>query len=41
LVKDSGLPLIYRTLAQRYLSTLRRREKTQVADAARQNPAPP
>src|SRR5579864_3130390 len=39
LVKDSGLPLIYRTLAQRYLETLHRREKTQIADAARQNPA--
>ena len=39
LVKDSGLPLIYRTLAQRYFDTLRRREKTQVADAAKQNPA--
>jgi tetratricopeptide (TPR) repeat protein len=41
LVKDSGLPLIYRTLAQHYLDTLRRRERTQVADAARQNPAAP
>jgi tetratricopeptide (TPR) repeat protein len=41
LVKDSGLPLIYRTLAQRYLDTLHRREKTQVADATKQNPATP
>jgi tetratricopeptide (TPR) repeat protein len=39
LVKDSGLPLIYRTLAQRYLDTLHRREKTQVADATKQNAA--
>ena len=39
LIKDSGLPLIYRTLAQRYLDTLRRREKTQVADATKQNTA--
>jgi tetratricopeptide (TPR) repeat protein len=39
LVKDSGLPLVYRTLAQRYLDTLHRREKTQVAEAAKQNPA--
>jgi len=37
LVKDSGLPLIYRSLAQRYFDTLHRREKTQIADAARQN----
>jgi hypothetical protein len=41
LVKDSELPLIYRTLAQRYFDTLHRREKTQVAEAARQNPATP
>jgi serine/threonine-protein kinase len=41
LIKDRELPLIYRVLAQRYLDTLHRREKTQVADAARQNPAPP
>jgi hypothetical protein len=41
LVKDSGLPLIYRTLAQRYFDTLHRREKAQVADATRQNPATP
>jgi tetratricopeptide (TPR) repeat protein len=41
LVKDSGLPLIYRTLAQRYFDALHRREKTQVADAARQNQATP
>jgi hypothetical protein len=31
--------LIYRTLAQRYFEALRRHEKTQVADAAKQNPA--
>jgi tetratricopeptide (TPR) repeat protein len=41
LVKDSGLPLIYRTLAQRYLQTLRRHEKMQVAEAARQNSETP
>ncbi len=41
LVKDSGLPLIYRTLAQRYLDALHRREKMQVAEAAKQNPAAP
>ena len=41
LVKDTGLPLIYRTLAQRYLNTLRQREKTQVAEAVRQNTATP
>lgn len=39
LVKDSGLPLIYRTLAKRYLDNLHQREKLQVADAARQNAA--
>jgi hypothetical protein len=39
LIKDSGLPLIYRTLAQRYFDTLHRREKTQVAEAAKQNAA--
>ena len=39
LAKDSELPLIYRTLAQRYFEALRRHEKTQVADAAKQNPA--
>jgi hypothetical protein len=33
------LPLIYRTLAQRYFDALHRREKTQVAEAAKQNPA--
>ncbi len=39
--KEGGLPLIYRTLAQRYLDTLHRREKTQVARAVKQNaPAP-
>jgi tetratricopeptide (TPR) repeat protein len=37
LVKDSGLPLVYRTLAQRYFDTLHQREKTQVAEAANQN----
>jgi tetratricopeptide (TPR) repeat protein len=39
LAKDSELPLIYRTLAQRYFEALRRHEKTQVAEAAKQNPA--
>ena len=39
--KESGLPLIYKNLAQRYFDTLRRSEKTQVADAAKQNPATP
>jgi len=39
LAKDSELPLIYRTLAQRYFDTLHRREKTQVADATKQNAA--
>jgi hypothetical protein len=33
--------LIYRTLAQRYVDTLHRREKTRVADAVKQNPAGP
>jgi tetratricopeptide (TPR) repeat protein len=41
LSKQSGLPLIYRTLAQRYVDTLHRREKTRVADAVKQNPAGP
>jgi tetratricopeptide (TPR) repeat protein len=41
LVKDSGLPLIYRTLAQRYFDTLHRAEKTQVAVATKQNAAAP
>jgi hypothetical protein len=41
LAKDPGLQLVYRTLAQRYLDTLHRSEKTQVADAARQNAATP
>jgi tetratricopeptide (TPR) repeat protein len=41
LVKDTGLPLIYRTLAQRYFDTLHRREKAQVADVAKQNPEAP
>jgi tetratricopeptide (TPR) repeat protein len=41
LVKDSELPLIYRTLAQRYFDSLHQREKLQVADAARQNAATP
>jgi tetratricopeptide (TPR) repeat protein len=41
LSKEGGLPLIYRTLAQRYFDTLHRREKTQVADATKQNPATP
>ena len=41
LSKEGGLPLIYRTLAQRYVDTLHRREKTRVADAVKQNPAAP
>ncbi len=41
LSKQGGLPLIYRTLAQRYVDTLHRREKTRVADAVKQNPAGP
>jgi len=41
LSKEGGLPLIYRTLAQRYMDTLHRHEKTQVAGALKQNaPAP-
>jgi tetratricopeptide (TPR) repeat protein len=39
--KESGLPLIYKNLAQRYFDTMRRSEKTQVADAAKQNPVTP
>jgi Flp pilus assembly protein TadD len=39
--KESGLPLIYKNLAQRYFDTLRRSEKTQVADATKQNAATP
>ena len=39
LVKDSGLPLVYRTLAQRYFDALHRHKMTEVADATRQNPA--
>jgi len=35
------LPLIYRTLAQRYFDTLHRREKAKVADVAKQNPVAP
>ncbi len=41
LSKQNGLPLIYRSLAQRYVDTLHRREKTRVADAVKQNPAGP
>jgi tetratricopeptide (TPR) repeat protein len=41
LSKQGGLPLIYRTLAQRYVDALHRREKTRVADAVKQNPAGP
>jgi tetratricopeptide (TPR) repeat protein len=41
LSKEGGLPLIYRTLAQRYVDTLHRREKTRVADAVKQNPVGP
>jgi tetratricopeptide (TPR) repeat protein len=39
LSKETGLPLIYKTLAQRYFDTLRQREKTQVAEATKQNAA--
>jgi tetratricopeptide (TPR) repeat protein len=39
--KESGLPLIYKNLAQRYFDALRRSEKTQVADATKQNAARP
>ena len=39
LSKETGLPLIYKTLAQRYFDTLRKRERTQVAEAAKQNAA--
>jgi tetratricopeptide (TPR) repeat protein len=39
--KEGGLPLIYRALAQRYLDTLHRHARTQVARAVKQNaPAP-
>jgi tetratricopeptide (TPR) repeat protein len=41
LSKQSGLPLIYRTLAQHYVDALHRREKTRVANAVKQNPAGP
>ena len=41
LAKDTEVQLVYRSLAQRYLDTLHRREKLQVADAARQNAATP
>lgn len=41
LSKQGGLPLIYRTLAQRYLDTLHQREKTQIAGTTRQNAAAP
>ena len=39
--KESGLPLIYKNLAQRYFDALRRSEKTQVADATKQNATTP
>jgi tetratricopeptide (TPR) repeat protein len=39
--KESGLPLIYKNLAQRYFDSLHRSEKTQVADATKQNAATP
>jgi tetratricopeptide (TPR) repeat protein len=39
--KESGLPLIYKSLAQRYFDTLHRSEKTQVAGAMKQNAATP
>jgi len=39
LSKETGLPLIYKTLAQRYFDTLRKRERTQVAEATKQNAA--
>jgi tetratricopeptide (TPR) repeat protein len=39
--KESGLPLIYKNLAQRYFDTLRQSEKTQVAVATKQNAATP
>ena len=39
--KESGLPLVYKNLAQRYFDTLRRSEKTQVAVATKQNAATP
>jgi tetratricopeptide (TPR) repeat protein len=38
LSKDGELPLIYRTLAKGYFDNLHLREKTQVAEATRQNP---
>lgn len=41
LAKDTEVQLVYRSLAQRYFDTLHRREKLQVADAARQNAATP
>ena len=41
LVKDSGLPLIYRTLAQRYLDTLAPTRKNASCDATKQNAATP
>jgi tetratricopeptide (TPR) repeat protein len=39
LSKDGELPLIYRTLAKSYFDNLHLREKTQVAEATRQNAA--
>jgi tetratricopeptide (TPR) repeat protein len=39
--KESGLPLVYKNLAQRYFDTLRQREKSQVAAATKQNAETP
>jgi tetratricopeptide (TPR) repeat protein len=39
--KNSGAPLVFRTLAQRYLDTLHRRERSRVANTTEQNPAAP
>ncbi|HEY2677548.1 MAG TPA: tetratricopeptide repeat protein [Steroidobacteraceae bacterium] len=41
LSKNSGAPLIYRTLAQRYLDTLHHREKPRIAATTKQNAAGP
>jgi hypothetical protein len=40
LSKDGGAPLIYRTLARRYLDTLHRRERHASVAVARSTPAP-
>jgi hypothetical protein len=39
--KESGLPLIYKNLAQRYFDTLHQREKSQVAATTKQNAETP